>query len=203
MVAGASGVAIGVQAFLNMLCVVGAMPITGKPLPFFSAGGSSIISTMILVGLILSVSLQSTGVSAYDIKREQFSLVRGGRRQNLQTGGAASILSALPNPAALVGALLPKQNTQERRQRPSTRPAAEKMPAVSQGKVEKMPPVSRNRQEKVIPISRGQAEKATREKQALQRRNAPSAPSRDKAPVSMASLRRNRVKRSASGGNSA
>ncbi|MCL2530243.1 MAG: putative lipid II flippase FtsW [Coriobacteriia bacterium] len=203
MIAGAAGVAIGAQAFLNMLCVVGAMPITGKPLPFFSAGGSSIISTMILVGLILSVSLQSTGVSAYDIKREQFSLVRGGKRQNLQTGGVGSILSGLPNPAALVGALIPRQNTQERWQRPSTRPAADKVAPATRSKTEKVVPAARSRTEKVVPISRGRADKVIREKQALQQRSAFASTSQDKAPVSMASLRRNRVKRSAGGGNSA
>lgn len=50
---------IAVQAGINLFCVVGLFPVTGKPLPFLSYGGSSIISCMILVGLLLSVSRQS------------------------------------------------------------------------------------------------------------------------------------------------
>lgn len=44
------------QAFLNMAAVTGIMPVTGKPLPFLSYGGSSMLVTMICLGLILSVS---------------------------------------------------------------------------------------------------------------------------------------------------
>lgn len=60
MVAGGATVVIGVQAFLNMYCVVGMCPVTGKPLPFVSSGGSSLLSTFMLVGLLLAISLQST-----------------------------------------------------------------------------------------------------------------------------------------------
>jgi cell division protein FtsW len=78
ILAASSAVLIGSQAFLNMLCVVGAMPVTGKPLPFFSAGGSSMISTMILVGLILSVSFESKEPSVHDLRREQLVILNGG-----------------------------------------------------------------------------------------------------------------------------
>ncbi len=44
------------QATLNMAAVTGIMPVTGKPLPFMSYGGSSMLVTMICVGLLLSVS---------------------------------------------------------------------------------------------------------------------------------------------------
>ena len=47
---------LGFQAVLNMAAVTGLFPVTGKPLPFMSYGGSSIIVSMISVGLILSVS---------------------------------------------------------------------------------------------------------------------------------------------------
>ncbi|MDR3685702.1 MAG: putative lipid II flippase FtsW [Coriobacteriia bacterium] len=47
---------LGFQAILNMAAVTGLFPVTGKPLPFMSYGGSSIVVTMISVGLILSVS---------------------------------------------------------------------------------------------------------------------------------------------------
>lgn len=44
------------QAFVNIGAVVGALPITGVPLPFVSAGGSSLIFTMAGVGVLLSVA---------------------------------------------------------------------------------------------------------------------------------------------------
>lgn len=56
LVAGALTGMIGFQAFLNMAAVTGLMPVTGKPLPFLSYGGASIITTMTSLGLILSVS---------------------------------------------------------------------------------------------------------------------------------------------------
>lgn len=130
MIAGACGVIISGQAFLNMLCVVGALPTTGKPLPFFSAGGSSIISTMVLVGLILSVSMQSSEEDVYDFRRGQFTIINGGNRRDGAAAGKGSVLSRLPNPAAAVGAMLPafstKSTAQERARRagPETRAAS-------------------------------------------------------------------------------
>ncbi|NIZ39975.1 FtsW/RodA/SpoVE family cell cycle protein [Entomospira entomophila] len=48
------------QAFLNMAVVVGIFPVTGLPLPFFSAGGSNILVSMIISGLLLNLSRQET-----------------------------------------------------------------------------------------------------------------------------------------------
>lgn len=47
---------IAVQAALNIGVVIGVMPTTGLPLPFFSAGGTSISLLMASVGIILNVS---------------------------------------------------------------------------------------------------------------------------------------------------
>ena len=47
---------IAVQAFINIGVVVGVLPTTGLPLPFFSAGGTSISLLMAATGIILSVS---------------------------------------------------------------------------------------------------------------------------------------------------
>lgn len=47
---------ICVQAFINMGVVVGILPTTGLPLPFFSAGGTSLSITMAAVGIVLNVS---------------------------------------------------------------------------------------------------------------------------------------------------
>ena len=44
------------QAILNLCVVVGLIPVTGITLPFLSYGGSSLLISMLSVGLILSVS---------------------------------------------------------------------------------------------------------------------------------------------------
>lgn len=56
LVAGALTGMLAFQAVINMAAVTGVFPVTGKPLPFISYGGSSMFVTMICVGLILSVS---------------------------------------------------------------------------------------------------------------------------------------------------
>lgn len=47
---------ISFQALLNMGVVTGVVPTTGVPLPFISFGNSSLISTMIGVGILISIS---------------------------------------------------------------------------------------------------------------------------------------------------
>ena len=47
---------IVVQAALNIAVVIGVMPTTGLPLPFFSAGGTSISLLMASTGIILNLS---------------------------------------------------------------------------------------------------------------------------------------------------
>jgi cell division protein FtsW len=44
------------QALLNLSVVSGLVPATGIPLPFFSSGGSSIIMTLVMCGLVYNVS---------------------------------------------------------------------------------------------------------------------------------------------------
>jgi len=46
------------QAFVNIGMTVGIMPITGIPLPFVSYGGSSLISSLLAVGLLLNVHMR-------------------------------------------------------------------------------------------------------------------------------------------------
>ena len=46
------------QALMNIAVVAKALPATGIPLPFFSAGGSSLVVTMIMAGFIVNVSRQ-------------------------------------------------------------------------------------------------------------------------------------------------
>lgn len=54
------------QALLNVGVVSGALPATGIPLPFFSAGGSSLATMLFAAGLIVNVSRQNEKMeSAY------------------------------------------------------------------------------------------------------------------------------------------
>jgi cell division protein FtsW len=46
------------QAFLNIGVVVGALPVTGVPLPFLSFGGSSLVFTMVATGILLNIAAQ-------------------------------------------------------------------------------------------------------------------------------------------------
>jgi cell division protein FtsW len=48
--------AICLQAFLNMAVAVGLVPTTGVTLPFFSAGGSSLFTTLVMSGLLVNLS---------------------------------------------------------------------------------------------------------------------------------------------------
>lgn len=47
---------IVVQAFINIGVVSGSLPTTGIPLPFISYGGSSLMSSMISMGILLNIS---------------------------------------------------------------------------------------------------------------------------------------------------
>lgn len=56
MLASGITIMIGVQAFLNMGVVIGILPTTGLPLPFFSAGGTSVMIFMAAIGILLNIS---------------------------------------------------------------------------------------------------------------------------------------------------
>jgi len=79
IVAGSAAAMIGFQAFLNMFCMTNLLPLTGKPLPFFSAGGSSIVTTLILVGLVLSVSFRSARPDVASKRRDELLIIEGGK----------------------------------------------------------------------------------------------------------------------------
>ena len=59
----ASGVMVWilVQAIINIGAVIGALPIIGVPLPFVSSGGSSLITTLLAAGVLLSFARSEPG----------------------------------------------------------------------------------------------------------------------------------------------
>ncbi len=50
---------ISFQVFQNIGMTIGLMPITGIPLPFMSYGGSSLLTTMMALGLVVSVNIRA------------------------------------------------------------------------------------------------------------------------------------------------
>ncbi|AQS58286.1 stage V sporulation protein E [Desulforamulus ferrireducens] len=58
----ASGITSGIalQALINMGVVTGSMPVTGVPLPFISYGGTSLLFTLIGIGILLNISRFTT-----------------------------------------------------------------------------------------------------------------------------------------------
>ena len=50
------GFLIIIQAMVNMGVSIGLLPVTGQPLPFVSMGGTSLMATGIILGMILSVT---------------------------------------------------------------------------------------------------------------------------------------------------
>ena len=76
MIAGGLTIALVFQAFLNIACAIGVFPTTGKPLPFISSGGSSILASLIMVGLILSVSRDAASSDEFDRRRSSLRVVR-------------------------------------------------------------------------------------------------------------------------------
>lgn len=79
LVAGSVTVMLVFQAFLNIGCAIGVFPTTGKPLPFISSGGSSLIASLLMVGIILSVSEEAARPTVYDRRRENLRVVRADR----------------------------------------------------------------------------------------------------------------------------
>jgi rod shape determining protein RodA len=63
LLAGGIVVMLMFQVFVNVGMTVGVMPITGIPLPLMSYGGSSLIATMLAVGLLQSIYAQGRRAS--------------------------------------------------------------------------------------------------------------------------------------------
>ena len=56
VLAGSISFIIGTYAMVNLLVVTGMLPVSGLPLPFLAYGGSSIIVTFSMVGILLNIS---------------------------------------------------------------------------------------------------------------------------------------------------
>lgn len=56
----ATGISVmmAIQVFINVAMVVGMLPVVGIPLPLLSYGGSSLIATMLSLGLLLNIHMR-------------------------------------------------------------------------------------------------------------------------------------------------
>lgn len=100
------------QFFLNVLGVMGWFPQSGKPLPFLSYGGSSICASVMIVGLIVSVSMESSlPETVHDARRRAMSLAEdeptgvGSPRPRGTVGGAGDALPGGASASRLGGGL--------------------------------------------------------------------------------------------------
>ena len=81
------------QAYLNIGCAISILPMTGKPLPFFSVGGSSMLATMIILGFVLACSRASedeTPEAEYARRRENLRVTTRVSDQGQRTSFASS-----------------------------------------------------------------------------------------------------------------
>jgi cell division protein FtsW len=69
--AGAITVWLTAQALVNMGAVLGLLPITGVPLPLISAGVSSLIVTMVAIGMLMSFARSEPGAAQAPLRRRR------------------------------------------------------------------------------------------------------------------------------------
>lgn len=75
MLSGSIVLMVAFEAFLNICCTTGILPITGKPLPFFSMGGTVLLVVISSMGLVLAASRDTDGNDLYLKRRDNFRLV--------------------------------------------------------------------------------------------------------------------------------
>lgn len=61
------------EAVINMAVMVGLLPFAGNALPFVSAGGSNLISTLAAIGILLNISRQSGRATPAGEERKTYS----------------------------------------------------------------------------------------------------------------------------------
>jgi rod shape determining protein RodA len=71
LIAGAIAATFMCQVFVNVGVAIGIMPVTGIPLPLMSFGGSSVVVTLMAIGLLQSIHIQArlTSKSRADLLR--------------------------------------------------------------------------------------------------------------------------------------
>ncbi|MBF0946402.1 MAG: putative lipid II flippase FtsW [Atopobium sp.] len=109
-----------IQAFVNIGGVLGLLPLSGKPLPFISYGGSTIMSSILMVGLLMSVSRQSRlPETEYDRQRASWSIAE--EQDTLDAPGFAGL--TMVDGGVGVGMPLPRSSRPKSSAQSSARPS--------------------------------------------------------------------------------
>jgi cell division protein FtsW len=74
-----------VQAFINLAVVTALMPVTGIPLPFISAGGSALTINLAAIGVLLSISRETSQTGS--LRDAIFGVGRRDRRARVPRAG--------------------------------------------------------------------------------------------------------------------
>ena len=93
---------ITLQAFIIVGGVTGLIPLTGITLPFMSQGGSSLIASMLIVGLLLKAGNEATGLSCEMTSTMQIGAIKAALGSEQGILGRASLGKRL---TMLVGCL--------------------------------------------------------------------------------------------------
>jgi cell division protein FtsW len=93
LVAGAATVWLCGQAVINIGYVTGLLPVTGIPLPFISAGGTSLLASFFVVGMLTSFARHETPAVAAARKAQRL-----GRRSRLERVLRVSVPKAYAPP---------------------------------------------------------------------------------------------------------
>ena len=109
-----------IQAFVNIGGVLGLLPLSGKPLPFISYGGSTIMSSILMVGLLMSVSRQSRlPETEYDRQRASWSIAE--EQDTFDAPGFAGL--TMVDGGVGVGTPLPRSSRPKSSAQSSARPS--------------------------------------------------------------------------------
>ena len=95
----ASGCAfiILLQFFINALGILSVLPMTGKTMPFISYGGSSMVSSLILAGIIMRVSLESEVETEPARRRADLTVMSGGADGDLASSHPGTSTAGKPH----------------------------------------------------------------------------------------------------------
>ena len=64
------------QSFMNIAVASGSVPTTGLPLPMMSYGGNSLLSSLLIVGLLIRCSLEPTELTGTRLHRTLYTVGR-------------------------------------------------------------------------------------------------------------------------------
>jgi cell division protein FtsW len=77
---------IGIEALINMTVMVGLLPFAGNALPFMSAGGSSLVTSLAAIGILYNISRQRGEDQQMEDEWRAFGATANLRRRNGRRG---------------------------------------------------------------------------------------------------------------------